>query len=254
MNTVWAILFLTKSTAKTIRRITISPKLGAGTLLGGRELPKDLTSMTVAGGRVVSRPMNGAIEGMLAVLEDPRAEQADAAVAGLVERLRAGARRPAAVQGAVPQDAVRSRSGGAPGCRLGAGPDRRSRRGADLIDAMVAPDQDEEVITAIRLGLADSEPQDQGDGAADPVVSRGAAGGRAGDGATGTRRSGRSTWRARTTISARAPAGRPRLLRRRVRGAHQNDDDHGTAENRHRRSFGSRSSSPWCAVSRSTTR
>ena len=51
MNTVWAILFLTKSTAKTIRRITISPKLGAGTLLGGRELPKDLTSMTVAGGR-----------------------------------------------------------------------------------------------------------------------------------------------------------------------------------------------------------
>ena len=71
MNTVWAILFLTKSTAKTIRRITISPKLGAGTLLGGRELPKDLTSMTVAGGRVVSRPMNGAIEGMLAALGRP---------------------------------------------------------------------------------------------------------------------------------------------------------------------------------------
>src|SRR5271156_1728280 len=86
MNTVWATLFLTKSTAKTIRRITITPKLGAGTLLGGRELPKDLTSMTVAGGRVVSRPMNGAIEGMLAVLEDPRAEQAEAAVAGIVDR------------------------------------------------------------------------------------------------------------------------------------------------------------------------
>ena len=85
MNTVWAILFMTKSTAKTIRRIQIK-RLGAGTLLGGRELPKDLTSMTVAGGRVVSRPMNGAIEGMLAVLEDPRAEQADAAVAGMVER------------------------------------------------------------------------------------------------------------------------------------------------------------------------
>ena len=78
MNTCWAILFLTKSTAKTLRRIQIQ-RLGAGTLLGGRGLPKDLTSMTVAGGRVVSRPMNGAIEGMLAVLEDPRAEQADAA-------------------------------------------------------------------------------------------------------------------------------------------------------------------------------
>jgi hypothetical protein len=85
MNSVWAVLFLTKSTAKTLRRINIQ-RLGAGTLLGGRGLPKDLTSMTVAGGRVVSRPMNGAVEGMLAVLEDPRAEQADAAVAGLVER------------------------------------------------------------------------------------------------------------------------------------------------------------------------
>jgi hypothetical protein len=85
MSTVWALLFLTKSTAKTLERIQIK-RLGAGTLLGGRGLPKDLTSMTVAGGRVVSRPMNGAIEGMLAVLEDPRAEQGEAAVSGLVER------------------------------------------------------------------------------------------------------------------------------------------------------------------------
>jgi hypothetical protein len=85
MNTVWAILFLTRSTAKSIKKIAIK-RLGAGTLLGGRGLPKDLTTMTVAGGRVVSRPMNGAIEGMLAILEDPRAEQADSAVAGLEER------------------------------------------------------------------------------------------------------------------------------------------------------------------------
>ena len=49
MNTVWAVLFLVKSTAKTIQKITIR-RLGAGTLLGGRELPKDLSSLTVAGG------------------------------------------------------------------------------------------------------------------------------------------------------------------------------------------------------------
>ena len=83
MNTVWAILFTTKSTAKTLKRIEVK-RLGAGTLLGGRGLPKDLSSMTVAGGKVVSRPMNGAVEGMLAVLEDPRAQDADAALAGLV--------------------------------------------------------------------------------------------------------------------------------------------------------------------------
>lgn len=84
-NTAWAVLFLTKSTAKTMRRIEIK-RLGGGTLVGGRGLPKDLTSLTVAGGRVLVRPMNGAIEGMLAVLEDPRAMNADSALAGLVAR------------------------------------------------------------------------------------------------------------------------------------------------------------------------
>ena len=86
-NTVWAVLFLTKSTAKTISKIQVN-RLKAGTLLGGRGLPKDLTNITVAGGKVVSRPMNGAVEGMLAVLEDPRSENADSALAGLVERFR----------------------------------------------------------------------------------------------------------------------------------------------------------------------
>ncbi len=87
-NTAWAILFLTKSTAKTLLKIGIKP-LGAGTLLGGRGLPKDLSSLTVAGGRVVSRPMNGAVEGMLAAMEDPRVKQADSALSGLVARYRA---------------------------------------------------------------------------------------------------------------------------------------------------------------------
>jgi hypothetical protein len=85
MNTVWAILYLTKSTAKSLNRV-VNKKLGAGTLVGGRYLPSDLTSMTVAGGRIMSRPMNGAVEGMLAVLEDPRAQNAETAVAGLIER------------------------------------------------------------------------------------------------------------------------------------------------------------------------
>lgn len=154
MNTVWAILFLTKSTAKTIRRITISPKLGAGTLLGGRELPKDLTSMTVAGGRVVSRPMNGGIESMLSVLEDPRAEQADAAVAGLVERYYAegpAVLRPFKVRF---RKMLSDRDHGVRQVAAWA----LARTGdldvvPTLIDAMVAPDQDEEVISAIRLGL-----------------------------------------------------------------------------------------------------
>jgi hypothetical protein len=85
MNSVWAILFLTKATAKSIKRI-VDRRLGAGTLMGGRELPKDLRSIMIAGGKIMSRPMNGAVEGMLAVLEDPRAQNSDSAVAGLIER------------------------------------------------------------------------------------------------------------------------------------------------------------------------
>lgn len=84
-NTAWVLLFATKSTAKSIKKIEIK-RLGAGTLIGGRDLPKDLTSLTIAGGRVLARPMNGAVEGMLAVLEDPRAENADSALAGLMSR------------------------------------------------------------------------------------------------------------------------------------------------------------------------
>jgi hypothetical protein len=86
-NTAWAVLFLTKSTAKTMRKIQLR-RLGAGTLIGGRGLPKDLSQISIAGGHVIARPMDGAVEGMLAVLEDPRVEDAASALAGLVARYR----------------------------------------------------------------------------------------------------------------------------------------------------------------------
>ncbi len=153
MNTVWAVLFLVKSTAKTMQKITIK-RLGAGTLLGGRELPKDLSSLTVAGGRVVSRPMNGAIEGMLAVLEDPRAEQADAAVAGMVDRYYTegpSALRPFKARF---RKMLSDRDVGV----------RRVAAWAlahtgdldvipQLIDALVVPNEEEEVVGSARLGL-----------------------------------------------------------------------------------------------------
>ncbi|HWE38195.1 MAG TPA: hypothetical protein VG406_16615 [Isosphaeraceae bacterium] len=84
-NTSWAVLFMTRSTRIAIFKHR-NLKLGKGLLIGGRELPKDLTAMTVAGGRVVVRPMNGAVEKMLGVLEDPNAEDATEALAGLVSR------------------------------------------------------------------------------------------------------------------------------------------------------------------------
>lgn len=87
VSTVWAMLFLTRSTRKSIQKYEYK-KLGSGTLLGGRYLPNDLTTMTVAGGRIISRPMNGAVEGMLDVLEDPRVANAESALAGVMDRYR----------------------------------------------------------------------------------------------------------------------------------------------------------------------
>ncbi len=151
MNSSWAILFLTKSTAKTLRRIQVQ-RLGAGTLLGGRGLPKDLTSMTVAGGRVVSRPMNGAIEGMLAALEDPRAEQADSAASGLVDRYyREGpdALRPFKAR-------LRKMIGDRdPGVRRVAAWALAHTGDMDVVPALIDAlnDPDEDVVDASKLGL-----------------------------------------------------------------------------------------------------
>jgi hypothetical protein len=86
-NTAWGVLFLVRATKKTVERITIR-RLAAGELFGGMGLPQDLSSISVAAGRVVARPMDGAVEGMLTVLEDPRAANADSALAGLVTRYR----------------------------------------------------------------------------------------------------------------------------------------------------------------------
>lgn len=86
-NTAWAVLFLTKSTAKTLKKIQLR-RLGAGTLIGGRGLPKDLSQISIAGGHVIARPMDGAVEEMLGTLEDPRIEDASSALAGLIVRYR----------------------------------------------------------------------------------------------------------------------------------------------------------------------
>jgi HEAT repeat protein len=98
--------------------------------------------------------MNGAIEGMLAVLEDPRSEQAEAAVAGIVDRYHA--QGPEALR----PFKLRFR-------KMLSDRDLGVRRVAAwalahtgdldvvpaLIDAMIVGDEDDEVITSIRLGL-----------------------------------------------------------------------------------------------------
>ncbi len=107
--------------------------------------------------------MNGAIEGMLAVLEDPRAEAADAAVAGMVDRYYKegpAALRPYKVRF---RKMLTDKDVGVRGVAAWA-----LAHTADLdviprlIDVLVTPNEDEEVIGAARMGLLLLSRQDRG--------------------------------------------------------------------------------------------
>jgi hypothetical protein len=87
-NTAWAILLLTKSTTQTVVKLNIQQRYKGGTLLGGRGLPDNVENLTIAQGRVIVRPMNGAVEQMLSVLADPRALNAESALEGLIDKYR----------------------------------------------------------------------------------------------------------------------------------------------------------------------
>ena len=161
-------------------------------------------------------------------MEDPRAEQADAAVAGLVERYYAqgaGVLRPFKLRF---RKMLSDRDVGVRQVAAWA----LSRTGdldvvPALVDAMVEPNQDEDVVAAIRLGSADLEPQDPGAGAAESLLSRTSASRRRSSGASGIRRSGRLIWRGKMTIPARPVRRSRRFRRRQVQGARPNDDDPG---------------------------
>ncbi|GAC1338592.1 MAG: hypothetical protein NVSMB14_05360 [Isosphaeraceae bacterium] len=84
-NTAWAVLFLTRSTKQTL--FVHNQRLGKGTLLGGRGLPKDLTKLTFVGGRLSVRPLNAGVDRMLAVLEDVNnIDDVEGALQGLQEQ------------------------------------------------------------------------------------------------------------------------------------------------------------------------
>ncbi|MDB5351109.1 MAG: lyase HEAT-like repeat protein [Planctomycetota bacterium] len=85
-NTCWAVLFSTKATQIMMNKIQIR-RLAGGKLRTGDGLPLDLNNAVMgADGQLTVKPMGGAIEAMLAVLEDPNTKDAASALAGLVKQ------------------------------------------------------------------------------------------------------------------------------------------------------------------------
>jgi hypothetical protein len=70
--TCFAILFLARSSGKTIAQI--NPNLGDGVLLGGMGLPPNTADLTERDGKVVETPLAGSIDELLALMAKPNPE------------------------------------------------------------------------------------------------------------------------------------------------------------------------------------
>ena len=81
-DTAFSVLFLLRSTKKSIERIR---GYGDGTLIGGRGLPKNTSAVEVRDGRVVARPLLGPAEKLLAALENPEDQDIDETIEVLAE-------------------------------------------------------------------------------------------------------------------------------------------------------------------------
>jgi hypothetical protein len=78
--TSFAILFLIRSTQKTLAKVR---SFGAGTLVGGRGLPANSSEVVLRMGHVVAKPLTGPAEELLARIEDPTHPDYLRAVEGL---------------------------------------------------------------------------------------------------------------------------------------------------------------------------
>ncbi len=82
VDTAFGLLFLMRSMRKSIDK---AQGLGAGLLVGGRGLPKDTGRVEVRRGKVVSKPLAGPAEELLAMLDDPTAADYDHALEQLTD-------------------------------------------------------------------------------------------------------------------------------------------------------------------------
>jgi len=81
-DTAFAVLFLLRSTKKSIQH---ARGLGAGTLVGGRGLPRDTSRVELRQGKVVPRPLLGPAEALLAALNDSSGSKTAEAIEALAE-------------------------------------------------------------------------------------------------------------------------------------------------------------------------
>ena len=88
VGTSFALLFLTRSTGKILKR----PMFGAGLLTGGRGLPEDLANAEFDGTAIKERKMEGPLDELLSELSKLDPDNLEAAQAAIVEKVQIGNR------------------------------------------------------------------------------------------------------------------------------------------------------------------
>lgn len=81
-DTAFGVLFLLRSSKKSIQR---ARDYGAGTLVGGRGLPREAGQVEVRGGKVLNKPLLGPAERLLSSIDDADDLEAEDELASLVE-------------------------------------------------------------------------------------------------------------------------------------------------------------------------
>ena len=91
-DTCFAVLFLTRSTGKILKRTSLEPPVGGGLLSGGRGLPDDLKELD-ASGNVKKKKEKSSLDDLLASLQDANAVDLDDAQAEIVQQIQLGDRK-----------------------------------------------------------------------------------------------------------------------------------------------------------------
>ena len=91
-DTYFAVLFLTRSTGKILKRTNLEPPVGGGLLSGGRGLPDDLKELD-ASGNVKKKKEKSSLDDLLASLQDANAVDLDEAQAEIVQQIQLGDRK-----------------------------------------------------------------------------------------------------------------------------------------------------------------
>jgi hypothetical protein len=148
-DSAFSVLFLMRSTQKIAKAAF---KFGEGTMIGGVGIPKDTSDVSVVKGRIVSRPLLGTGEALIAALERPDGRDFDKSIEILAELPGGEVERLAAKHGDKIRQLVGARS---PEARLNAVKALSKIRDLSNVETLLyaLTDPDPRVVQAANDGL-----------------------------------------------------------------------------------------------------